>query len=867
MRMPHRALCLSSLFGHDPHLKRSSAMWNTPRSRADQRLARCRGELLRGCGVWPSWGIECALEPPFEPFRWSTITSWDLAIHGYTAPYQGRWIDWVKRGFRRLYAPRTIDSYYRNGERDGSVHLIAVSHYAEDDITYAKAEQLLLALSPAREPVAFELFGIGQSSHEDAGPPRIEVRFAVSEHDVPLVEAHLHSHYPRSAVVSQEQGWMDADIEWSDRLRGGKDREDPLFVAPLFLTDLSCVPIRTYRTFETDPLGVAIAVMDELGRDEWALVQILFARASQPWADNLRRACDDPYRPGHPPASDLDLTLLAEKLETPLYAVSIVLAANTPRAFTALSASVHPYERGPQGLAIRDETTWRKQWLDVDPPRVSLWREALYFRQALTPGILLSARELAGLVHLPSPDLPAERLLRVRSQTRRPPATVLNAPLVVIGENVHRGEVRQVAIPPEMRARHCYIAGASGTGKSTLLLNMVLQDIAAGHGVGLLDPHGDLVRAVLRRIPEGRVEDVILFDPGDEEYPFALNIVEASEAEQERVVSEMLMALERYFPASWGPRLQHILTFTIHTVLHAVPGATLADVERMLTDPVFRTEVIGRTSNPQYLGFWKSQFSHYPKNAVDPVLNKLSPFLLNRVVRNIVCQRRSAIDFDALLNEGKILLANLSTGRLTEKTAGVLGSFLVTKIVNAAFRRDRLPEGQRRPWFLYIDEFQAFMNLSVGFDRVLAEARKYQLVLAGLANQYVGQLTPQVRQAVFGNVGSFIVFRLGIDDAQVVTKELGVFTTEDILNLELGQAIARVGGSASAFNLRTFPNPPVSQDDPAERIISRARQLYARPRAAVEEELSVGPDRSERLERAAVMSEELSDPMEEDLVV
>ena len=223
--------------------------------------------------------------------------------------------------------------------------------------------------------------------------------------------------------------------------------------------------------------------------------------------------------------------------------------------------------------------------------------------------------------------------------------------------------------------------------------------------------------------------------------------------------------------------------WTIRTVLDAIPGATLADVQRMLTDEQYRYAVADRTKDEELQRFWTGEYRWYPKNVADPVLNKLSVFLLNRQVRNIICQRKSRLDFDRVLSDRTILLANLSTGLLTEKVAGMIGSFLVTKIVNAAFRRAKLPEHERRPFFLYVDEFQSFMNLSIGFERILAEARKYKLVLAGLANQYVGQLTPSVRQAVFGNVGSFIVFRLGVDDAYLVAKELGVFTAEDILNL------------------------------------------------------------------------------------
>ena len=359
----------------------------------------------------------------------------------------------------------------------------------------------------------------------------------------------------------------------------------------------------------------------------------------------------------------------------------------------------------------------------------------------------------------------------------------------------------------------------------------------------------------------------MLFDAADTAYPCAVNVLEAhDETERERIVAETIMALERYFPASWGPRLERILQYTIRTVLHAIPDATLADVEQMLTDADYRETVLEKTADPRLLQFWQTQFRFFPKNATDPVLNKLSVFLMARDVRNIVCQRRAAINFDRLLNEGKILLANLATGTLTEKVAGTLGSFLVTKIVNAAFRRASLPENQRRPWFLYIDEFQSFMNLSVGFERILAEARKYKLVLAGLANQYVGQLSPAVRQAIFGNVGSFIVFRLGVEDAQATAKELDVFTATDILNLEVGQAIARVGGSSTSFNLQTFREPPAPVQDPTQRVVALARQRYARPRNEVESELREVMKAAERLETVGGAEAEQTDPSEDDLV-
>lgn len=838
-----------------------------PYSRAEQRFARCRGELHRGSGLWPSWGISCALEPPFQPFDWRTITTWDLAIGGFEGPYQGTFSERLMRFFQPVTVP-AFDRYYRSFERDANFHTVTVAHYPEDEITLPQTEQLLLALGEAHEPVGFELYSIGESTHEYAREPRIEVRFVVSESDLPLTESQLHALYPASAIVPRQHGWDEQDFEWHDRLRSSADREDPIVAVPLCLSGPYCAPVRTVLSLDSDPLGSAIAIMDELGPNEWLMIQVLFTRAKHRWAENLQAAAEDPYHPRRPIAPDINLTLLKEKIAYPLFAVNVNLVTNAPKRLVELQGWVRQYDAPTNSLQIRDTAAWRQQWADAEPPAVTLWRDVLYFREPVLPGMLLNLRELAGLVHLPSADLPAERLLRVQTRTRKPPKPVVSATHVLLGQNTHRGQVRDVAIPPDYRSEHCYIAGASGTGKSTLLLNMILQDIGAGHGVGVLDPHGDLISDVLRRIPGHRVADVILFDPTDEHYPFGLNILEAADGEHERITSETVMALERYFPTSWGPRLERILTYTIRTALDAIPGATLSDVERMLTDDGYRREVVDKTRDEEFRRFWRLQYPHFPKNAADPVLNKLSVFLLNRRVRNIICQRKSRLDFDRVLSDRTILLANLSTGLLTEKIAGMIGSFLVTKIVNAAFRRARMPERERVPWFLYIDEFQSFMNLSVGFERILAEARKYKLVLAGLANQYIGQLSPPVRQAIFGNVKNIIFFRLGVEDAHLASRELEDFTEKDILNLSRGEAIARVGPSSASFNVRCSPPPPPLPTDPTSAIVAQTRSRYARPKKEVEAELGSLADNHERLDRklGPRNGDEPQDPSEDDLV-
>lgn len=841
----------------------------------DQYAGKAKAEIQRGSGWFPLQPHPVALEPPFESFDRHDVNVWDCYVNGWQQAWEG---SLVKKLLQQpIYQPgQSIILPPIQQDDWGKLVAIPVEQFPEDKTTIPRMEQLLLALRRLRHPVAFEICGQGALPEWDFEksrklllqgkpissaiigwkPSYTVAQFVAHQSDATLVRSQLLAHYPNSSVTlegSVDQPYLDAQSQIQD----GK-----AYGATLALERAHVFPLKTFSRLDPDPLGVVLAAFDHLDKEEWALLQILFEPAEQEWAHVVEQAIQDPYQK-RPFLEDRQLRQVRDKFSSPLYAVSIRLAAKRQHVFRQLLGWAEQFSNAPDQALTINNMEWDEDGMPDYEREVTA--VSLICRWAFRPGMLLSLQEVASLAHLPSESIISERLKTVKSRTKAASTVAPEAGSVVLGENVHRGERRVVRIPAKLRARHCYLAGASGTGKSTLLLNMILQDISAGHGVGLLDPHGDLVRSVLRRIPSNRINDVILFDPADHQFPFALNILEATdESERERIVDETVMALERYFPASWGPRLERILRFTLQTVLHAIPGATLADVEQMLTDEKFRESVIAKTRDPRFLTFWTKQFKFMQKNATDPVLNKLSVFLLSRTVRNIVCQRHAALNFDNLINKRKILLANLSTGLLTEKIAGTFGSFLVTKIVNAAFRRASMPETKRPPWYLYIDEFQAFMNLSVGFERILAEARKYNLVLAGLANQYVGQLSHQVKQAVFGNVGSLVVFRLGVDDAEAVAKELGSFDGGDILNLEVGQAIVRAGSSSSTFNLRTYVEPPKPKHDPTKDIVARCRQQFARPVAVVEAELGAVPEAADM--GYEEVGDEGGDPNEDDLV-
>ncbi|MCH7728298.1 MAG: ATP-binding protein [Planctomycetes bacterium] len=820
-----------------------------PKKLWDQYTGKALAEMQRGTGWWPAQPHPVRLEPPSDPFEPKTVNKWDCMVNGWEAAYHGGPI--IHRNDEAVILAHDHVPYHDTE----SLVAIPVTQFPDDESTIPMADQLFHALLALDYPAAFELIGVGpqpeydqalaaeilaagdasrpiQAAITDWTEPYTAVQFVVREPDASLVEQQLRIHYPNSAVVCEQPA---PSFEFNLSLR----EDTRTLGGTLALEGAYCFPLRTYGRYDPDPLTVAIAAMEELGRTDWAVLQVLFAPAHAAWADILHEATSNPYKPDQfmMELEKDEIRHVKQKFEHPLFAVSVRLLASRADVFKHLVAWSAQFDNPPHQRLLINQTDWH----NGDPSLHERWQlqYGATHRCSYRPGMLLNSQELASLIHVPAVAIPAERLRRVTSRTRPAVKTTDEPASVILGENVHRGKVEVARIPAELRGRHCYIAGATGTGKTTLMMNMIMQDIDAGHGVGLLDPHGDLLKRVLRRIPKHRVNDVILFDPADEAYPFALNIIEATdEVERERILSETLMSLERYFPASWGPRLERILTNAINTVLSAKPGATLADVERILIDKHFRQQMIDRTTEPRWRDFWELQFIHMGKNVCDPVLNKLSPFLESRIVRNIICQPHSSIDFDELLNNRKILLANLSAGQVTEKVMNTLGSFLVTKIVNAAFRRASIPENERQPWYLYIDEFQNFMNVSVGFDRILAEARKYKLVLAGMANQFVGQLDEGVRAAVFGNVGVLVVFRLGVDDAQRVAKQLGAFEAEEILDLGLGEAIVRMERAKHSYNVQTFPDPEPPAEDPSSVIIQRMRKHYARPREEVERELA-----------------------------
>src|SRR3989339_2103136 len=416
--------------------------------------------------------------------------------------------------------------------------------------------------------------------------------------------------------------------------------------------------------------------------------------------------------------------------------------------------------------------------------------------------------------------------------------------ITIFAETNFRNSNVKFGIKTDDRRRHMYFIGKTGMGKSTVLENMIIQDIQDGKGVCVVDPHGDLVEKVINFVPKHRINDVIYFNPADLDFPIGFNVLEQVDAGQRHlVVSGLIGVFQKIWADSWGPRLEYVLHHAISALLE-YPGSTLLGIMRMLTDKAFRKKVVEKLSDPVVKAFWLEEYSKYPDRfqaeAIAPIQNKVGRFLSSALIRNILGQVRSSFSMRDIMDNQKILLLNLSKGRVGEDNSALLGAMMITKIQLAAMSRVDTPEEEEKDFYLYVDEFQNFATES--FANILSEARKYRLNLI-IAHQYIEQVEENVQAAVFGNVGTLVVFRVGAADAEFLEKEFfPTFTQEDLVNISKFDIYIKLmidGVTSEAFSARTLPPLVINQENAAikEKIVKVTRERYARPREVIEDKI------------------------------
>lgn len=777
---------------------------------------------VRGRG-WQLWDYPVSLEPPFRPFVFHGFGSHptrgdDGRQETVLSALAGR----LKRFF--VSAPTTTQTAYPRmvvveEAPEPSPPFTSLVEYAllvPDDYQTKREvmDRLLVALTAIREPLAFEVIG---------ARGRIHAQFACRETDRATLLSQLSAYVPQ--VVANEEveplstKWMQHAHEF--------------LIVDFGLSNEFMLPLQATDRFDVDPLLAVAASLSDLRSDELGVFQVLFEPVRNPWAESIVRSISDGAGGCFFADAPEMLALAREKVSTPLFTAVVRVAA---RART--SARVHEIARSVGAAVFQFARPRSNEFVPLEGNGYpdDAHEEDLLSRRSHRSGMILSLAELRSLVHIPDASVRVDGFRRLEKTTKGVPAEAIGNSLT-LGENIHRGRCAVVSLSHEQRLKHIHVIGASGTGKSTLLISMVLQAIAAGEGVAVLDPHGDLVDEILGRLPEEQTADIVVFDPSDPEYSVGFNVLRASSEVEKEILASDLVAVFRRLATSWGDQMTAVLGNAISAFLEHPEGGTLSELRNFLADSHYRRTFLASVSDPEVRRFWEQTFPLLSGAPQAPILTRLNSFLRPRSLRNVVSQKNSPVDLSSVVSEGKVFLAKLSQGLMGAENAHFLGSLLVTKFHQVALARQALPPAERRPFFLVVDEFQDFATPSMA--AVLSGARKFGLGLV-LAHQELGQLasTPEVRSALLGNAYTRIVFRVGDEDARVLSGGFSVFDAGDLGSLETGEAICRVGQAKHDFSLRTLPLPPVSSEIVAERrdqVIDVSRAKYGQPRRELEE--------------------------------
>lgn len=715
-----------------------------------------------------------------------------------------------------------------------------------------------------QEHLSFEIASVGGRIQFYAWVPKALQSF---------VEGQIYAQYPQVQIHSADEDYVTHERQHS-----------VVYTSEIVPTDKEFLPIKTFQSFEVDPLAGITGTLAKLeDTDEEIWIQILvrpvpdnWHKAADAWVKSVKSGSSSLFggegggmkwltglfgalwappeqgKGGAPATKELserDKTRVAEaeKKATKLgYQVKIRIAY--------LGESATDAKLRMQGIVGTFKQFNSTNLNGFKMAHDSLAKEDLGKYKArlfADRGFLMNIEEVASVFHLPHTNVETPNIVWASTKTAEPPAKL---PLITgnpaIDENISafgmtnfRGINHQFGMLRYDRSRHVYIIGQTGAGKSGLLELFALSDVFHGQGYAIIDPHGDFAINNMRFIPGSRLQDVVYFNPADTQYPLGFNPLEVTNPSQKtNISSEVIGVLKRMFGESWGPRLEYILRYTILALLDR-PETTMLDITRMLTDKKFRKETLSYCTDTVVLQFWNVEFASwtdkFQAEAIAPVLNKVGAFTANPVIRNIIGQPKSTFNIRQIMDEGKILVVNLSKGLIGEDNAGILGSFLVTKIQLAAMSRSDIPDiKDRRPFYLYVDEFQNFATDS--FATILSEARKYGLNLT-VANQYISQMSDTVRDAVFGNVGTMISFRVSADDSPILAKQFEPqFEPNDLLQMHNRNFIVNMvinGEKAPAFSAKTL-NLPEPQDDNTGRIIQWTRERYSQPREVIEQSIS-----------------------------
>jgi DNA helicase HerA-like ATPase len=763
----------------------------------------------RGRG-WDIWHFPVELEPPFVPFYYHYVQRNSSLDDGRKPTFLSK-IANVFMGsssqevVQSVSSPDSYESKLPNlfGNTEDIIEL-KVSLPKDYKISLDYMRQCLLNITFGNLPVSFEIIG-----SKDV----ITVQFACRAPDVSHAKSQIQAYFPESVINDS-----DSSLDFLN------DSYKKTFVVDFGLSEEFMRPLRTYKSFDPDPLTGIFGVMDDLKSDETGIVQILFQAANAPWADSMMRAVIDGKGDSFFVDAPEMVSLTKDKLKDPLFAVVARIAgqcATEKRALQIFKSfagcfSVFADPQSNEFIPLKND--------DYDDDQHI---QDVILRRSHRGGMLLNGSELISLVHFPSASVVTQKLYNLKQKSMKVPVVAIQNEFI-LGENIHNGIKTIVSLNQEQRLRHMHVVGATGTGKSTLLLNLITQDIQKGIGVAVLDPHGDLIESVLERIPQNRHDDVVLFDPGNEEYTIGFNILEAKSEVEKNVLASDLVEIFRRFSTSWGDQMSVVLGNAISAFLESEEKGSLIDLRKFLIEKEYRAAFLRKVHDEHVTYFWEKEFPLLRGAALSSILTRLDFFLRPKLIRNIVGQK-VGVDIENIVNHKKILLIKLAQGIIGDENAYLLGSLLVSKLHQVVMQRQLQSSSERKPFYLYIDEFQNFITPSM--KSILSGARKYSLGLI-LAHQDLHQLFETdagLANSVITNAGIRICFRIGDFDAQKLQGGFAHFDTSDLQNLSIGEAIVRIERSDFDFNIRTFlPNAidVIAGQENRKKIIELSREKF-----------------------------------------
>ncbi|MBU0572718.1 type IV secretion system DNA-binding domain-containing protein [Patescibacteria group bacterium] len=645
-----------------------------------------------------------------------------------------------------------------------------------------------------------------------------QIRFQITcDRDlVPFLKTQIQSNYPLVLIEQTQDPLVNKRLE----------------IKKLCLAKGSYYPIATFESFQDiDPLSSVLSVLSKGNPDEVGLVQFALEATGSSWqrkgalyAERGTKNEDGSYSPRS------DANIITEKISYPGFKVTIRLAANTKQTLRELISSFGVFTRADGNRLSSKKTSQLKKKSAL----------ACLLQRKVVDNQILNIQELATIWHLPSDKIKTTSIAWGTSVLSEPPE---NLPIAIDKSEDEKREINYFAkthfknketifgIETPDRRRHIWTLGKTGTGKSTLIANMAIDDLKKGRGLAVIDPHGDLIEILLDYIPKNRINDVIYFNPADSQPPTINPLEVRTREEAELAASGLLSIFTKIWANVWSARMEYILRNSFLT-LAQTPNSTLADVLKLLANRKFRDQIVEKIDDPNLVHFWKEEFDKMPerlqKEAISPIQNKVGQFVLSPMIREIIGQPKGSFRIDEIMDGGKIFLANLSQGRIGEDNANLLGAMLITKIQLAAMHRVEIREQERRDFYLYVDEFQNFATTS--FIKILSEARKYRLNLM-LANQYIAQIPEEVQKAILGNIGTMISFTAGAEDAQILQKEFSeVFTENDLVNLSRFQVAIKLtidGQSNRPFLAHTLPLP-VSRNQNRPKVITASRERWSK---------------------------------------